>query len=181
MQRIREIVTKAVIGKGKKVFTDTEKITPYNKPTTIIGCWEINHQFKGSEHNNQIVIDGSYDINIWYSYDNDTKTDVIKNTNTYHEVVNMQNDEEVENSEIIIRSLKQPNCTNVEIENGTINYTVEKELGVELVGDVFVKIADNSEDLEDDWNEILDQNPEKIEEEIEEGVQEEFIDDQEIV
>ena len=28
--------------------------------------------------NKTVVITGSYDINIWYSYDNDTKTEVLK-------------------------------------------------------------------------------------------------------
>lgn len=39
----KEIVTKAVIGKGKKVYSDKYTITPEINPTTVLGCWVINH------------------------------------------------------------------------------------------------------------------------------------------
>ena len=73
----KEIVTKAVVGKGKKDYSDTYTVTPDIKPSTVLGCWIINHNFKGYPENGKIIIDGSYDVNIWYSYDNDTKTNVI--------------------------------------------------------------------------------------------------------
>lgn len=43
MPNYKEIVTKAILGKGKKLFTTTNKVTVENKPTTILGCWVINH------------------------------------------------------------------------------------------------------------------------------------------
>ena len=36
------------------------------------------------------------------------------------------------------------------------NYTIEKELGIELVGDIKVKIEANNE--EDPWDEILEES-----------------------
>ena len=87
----KEIVTKAIIGKGKKYYKNTYTIETENEPTTVLGCWVINHKFKGSEVGEKIVVDGSFDVNIWYSYDNDSKTDVIRETNTYNEVINMRN------------------------------------------------------------------------------------------
>lgn len=39
----KEIVTKAVIGKGKKSFSDSYTVTPETIPTTVLGCWVINH------------------------------------------------------------------------------------------------------------------------------------------
>ena len=41
--RYKEIVTKAVIGKGKKQFVDNLSLQVENSPTTILGCWVINH------------------------------------------------------------------------------------------------------------------------------------------
>lgn len=167
MANTREIVTKAVIGKGKKTFTTTKKTKPENIPTTILGCWVINHNFSGVKTGNQIAITGSYDVNIWYSYDNDTKTNVLKEQNTYSEVVNVRPREEsdtaIGNEDIIVRSLKQPSCTKVEIVSDEIVYTIEKELGIELVGDVKVKIQTNDE--EDPWEEIVDEK--ELEEKIE--------------
>lgn len=43
MALFKEIVTKAVIGKGKKIFKDNYTIEIENQPTTILGCWVINH------------------------------------------------------------------------------------------------------------------------------------------
>ena len=90
MANYKEIVTKAVIGKGKKVFTSTNNITLPVEGSAILGCWVINHSFKGTKENDTVKIDGSYDINVWYSYDNNTKTDVIKMTNNYQEIVKVK-------------------------------------------------------------------------------------------
>lgn len=43
MANFREIVTKAVIGKGKKTFSNHYTLVPQEAPTTILGCWVINH------------------------------------------------------------------------------------------------------------------------------------------
>ena len=154
MSNYKEIVTKAVVSKGKKLFTTNHSVIVSN-PSTILGCWVINHNFNGTKSNNNIVINGSYDVNIWYSYDNDTKTDVVKDTNTYHEVVHMRNTDNIDGEEIIVRSLKQPNPLKVDISGNSINYSIEKELGIELVGDVKVKIEANEED--DNWDEIVEE------------------------
>ncbi len=155
MSSYKEIVTKAVIGKGKKLFTTDHVVALKEDASTILGCWVINHNFHGEKVGNQIIISGSYDVNIWYSYDNDTKTDVIKEMQNYREVVRMRNhDEDVTGEQIIVRSLQQPTCSDISISNHEIHYTIEKELGIELVGDVKVKIETNED--EDPWDEIVD-------------------------
>ena len=82
MANYKEIVTKAVISKGKKLFTTNHSIAVTN-PSTILGCWVINHNFKGYPNSGKIVIDGSFDVNIWYSFDGDTKTNVINKKINY--------------------------------------------------------------------------------------------------
>lgn len=177
MPNFREIVTKAVIAKGKKSFTSTHTVTPEVEPSTILGCWIINHEFSGYKNKDSIDINGKYDVNIWYSCLNDTKTDVIKQTNTYNESVVLPQTNRLNlptNEEVIIRSLKQPNCIKAEIVDGKINYTVEKELGIELVGDTKVKVA--VDDMEDMWQDLKDVEPSvKAEKEIEKEVKEDFL------
>ena len=156
MANYREIVTKAVIAKGKKTFVTNDSVSVTNNPSTVLGCWVINHQFSGIKQNNQIIINGSYDVNIWYSYDNDTKTDVVRVTNSYNEIIHMREaNSDALSEEIIVRSLKQPNCIKTEINNNKIDYSIEKELGIELVGDVKVKIETTMD--EDPWEEILEE------------------------
>ena len=179
MANTREIVTKAVVGKGKKVFTTTKSVKPEFIPTTILGCWVINHDFKGTKVGDKIVINGSYDVNIWYSCDNDTKTEVIKDTNKYKEEVNAPTtkEDDIINEEVIIRSLKQPSCIRCDIVNGQIEYTVEKELGIEIVGDVKVKIV--YDENEDPWDTLNDEPQEeeikKVEETIDNEIKEEYL------
>lgn len=43
MASYKEIVTKAVLGKGKKTFVDIYSTVPSCTPTTVLGCWVINH------------------------------------------------------------------------------------------------------------------------------------------
>lgn len=180
MASTREIVTKAVVGKGKKIFTTTKTVTPDCVPTTILGCWVINHNFRGYRNGNKINIEGSYDVNIWYSCSGDTKTEVVRETTKYLEEVSVPktNDTDITNEDIIIRSLKQPSCTRADIVDGNIEYTVQKELGVEIVGDVKVKISYDEE--EDPWEVITDEADEadiqSAEDAIDSQVNEEYLD-----
>lgn len=174
MANYKEIVTKAVISKGKKSFTSEHSLIVENKPSTILGCWVINHNFNGVKNGDTILINGSYDINIWYSYDNDTKTEVVKQTNTYEETVHMRQVEtDTLSEEIIVRSLKQPNCVKIDIDGNTIHYTIEKELGIELVGDIKVKIEASLE--EDPWEDIVEEQ--KLDEVIDKEVKEDYIEE----
>lgn len=172
----KEIVTKAIIGKGKKYYKNTYTIDCEFEPTTVLGCWVINHKFKGSEVGGHIVIDGSFDVNIWYSYDHDTKTTVITKTLPYNETVTVRQRETTDSStkDIIVRSLKQPNCVNAKENGKSISIDIEKELGVEIVGDTKVKVA--IEEDEEPWD-ILDDTEynEKVEKEIDKSVKEEYI------
>lgn len=152
----KEIVTKAIIGKGKKYYKNSYTIETENIPTTVLGCWVINHKFKGSEVGGKIVVDGSFDVNIWYSYDNDTKTTVITQKIPYSESVMVRQRESTDSTvkDIVVRSLKQPNCTNAKENGKSIKVEIEKELGIEIVGDTKVKVA--VEEEEEPWDIIED-------------------------
>ncbi len=171
MTNYKEIVTKAVISKGKRLFSTTNSVEVSN-PSTVLGCWVINHNFSGTKSNNKIIINGSYDVNIWYSYDNDTKTAVIKESNKYSEAINMKRNSDMD-EEVIVRSLQQPSCVKANIEGNKINYTIEKVLGVELVGDIKVKVETNDEDP---WDEIGEEDViESKEENIKANIDDNFI------
>ena len=176
MASFKEIVTKAVIGKGKKYYKNTYSIDTEYEPTTVLGCWVINHKFKGYEENKKITVTGSFDVNIWYSYDNDTKTTVVTKPITYKEVVSVNEKNSTDSEkDIIVRSLKQPNCVNAKENGKSIEFEIEKELGIEVVGDTKVKIA--IEDDEEPWDDIKDEEEiTKIEKEIDNEVKEDFID-----
>ena len=177
MSSYKEIVTKAVVGKGKKYFKNTYTIEATNKPSTVLGCWVINHKFKGYKSGEQIGVDGSYDVNIWYSYENDSKTTVINKQIKYNDIFNVKVKEEADltgDTDIIVRTLKQPTCSKVDIgEDNIITFDIEKELGVEIVGETKMKIA--IEEDEEPWEDLNNEITEDIESEIDKNVKEDFI------
>ena len=170
MSAYKEIVTKAVVGKGKKYYRNTYTVNTETKPNTVLGCWVINHKFSGHEVDGKIEIDGSFDVNLWYSYDNDTKTSVITKNISYKEVVSVQEKQTADSStkDIIVRSLKQPSCLSAKEKDNTIVIEIEKELGVEIVGDTKVKVA--IEEDEEPWDEISEEITDEIEQEISDSI-----------
>lgn len=170
----KEIVTKAVIGKGKKYFKNSYNLLTENNANTILGCWVINHEFNGYVKADKVVIDGTFDINIWYSYDDDKKTAVATKNIAYSEMVSIKTKEgtSLDGSDIIVRALKQPTCGNVKAKDDVIEFDIEKEMGIEVVNDEKVKIA--IEDDDDVWDTIEDDEQEVIEK-IDKEVKEDFI------
>lgn len=168
MSSFKEIVTKAVIGKAKKTNNANFLLTPEEKPNTILGCWVINHSFNGLKgQNGQVVVNGSFDVNVWYSFDDDKKTAVTTKNFSYSDKMNvpLRNDGNMNNaSEIIVRCLKQPTVSNVFIENDQVKLDIEKEMGVEIVGDAKVKVS--VEDDYDDYEEIVDDEVDNVDDVI---------------
>ncbi|MFI3307752.1 MAG: outer spore coat protein CotE [Mycoplasmatota bacterium] len=163
----REIVTKAIVGKGKKILKNSYDIQATQKPSTVLGCWVINHQFKGFKSGEKIGVDGSFDVNIWYSYDDDSKTTVINKKIDYNDLFNIRVKEEFDlstDTEVIVRTLKQPVCSKVLIDGDKISFDVEKELGVEIVGETKVKIS--VEEEEEPWDEVIDEISDEVLKEI---------------
>ncbi len=174
MPNFREIVTKAVIGKAKKTSVNTFNLTPDERPDTVLGCWVINNSFSGANSNGSVIINGAFDVNVWYSYDNDTKTGVTTKRFSYTDKMNVpiKNNSPLDSStEIIVRSLRQPTVTEAKIVNDTVELNIEKELGVEIVGNTKVKVS--VEDFDDDYEELID---EELDNEIN-SINEDYLDE----
>ncbi len=172
----KEIVTKTVIGKGKKTFQNEYELTSLNNVDNVLGCWVINHHIEGKKEGDYIRINGNYDVNIWYSYDNNTKTDVVSDKVNYEEKVRVkirENSELEDSSEVIVRSLKNPTCIDVTSNNNIIKYTISKELGIEIVGDTKIRIPVSNN--EDDYDIIIDEDA--VSEEIDKNVNENYIEE----
>lgn len=157
MSYFKEIVTKAVIGKGKKTTTDTKEVILNEKIDNVLGCWVINHSFSSNIINNGIVVSGNYDVNIWYSYNNNTKTNVIIKNFNYQEPMNIKlkdNGKINSNSEVIVKCLSQPSVTDVDVNDSVISLTIDKQMGIEVIGDALVKVSVDEEPT--DYEEIMD-------------------------
>ncbi len=179
MAYFKEIVTKAVIGKGKKTTTQKYVIRPEETPNTVLGCWIINHRFNGTMSQGNIYVNGNYDVNVWYSYDGDTKTGVASGNFSYSDKMNVpvnSSSKLTNNSEVIVSSLSDPNVVDVSVENGEIQFNVRKEMGIEVVGDTKIRV--NVEDNFDDYAIIDDEEvASEVLEEIDKEINEDYLDE----
>lgn len=142
----REIITKAVCGKGRKKTKDTNYIVPSHRPSSILGCWIINHSYHANKKNKDCVeIHGSYDVNIWYSFKDNSKTEVVSETIKYcDEVILHERDQQCSGNhyDVIAKVAQQPNCLQCHIEKkeNKIAVEVEREFIVKIIGETKVKV-----------------------------------------
>ncbi|MBD2847619.1 outer spore coat protein CotE [Paenibacillus sp. IB182496] len=142
----REIITKAVCGKGRKFATVTHNVSPPHPPSSILGAWIINHQYEAVRSGDGVEVIGTYDINIWYSYDKNSQTDVAKETVSYVENVPLSYLDPKHRSntaEVSAESTQEPNCIEATVDSGgsSVLIRVEREFGVEMVAETKVCVA----------------------------------------
>lgn len=156
----REIITKAVCGKGRKFSKESHSISPSHRPSSILGCWVINHLYNAKKKSEDTVeINGSYDINIWYSFNDNTKTEVVTERVTYTDIIplSVKDDNSINDEyDVFAKVIQQPNCLECKIASSGSKVTVdiEREFIVQIIGDtkIFVKVNPDWEkdDEEDD-------------------------------
>lgn len=145
MGEYREIITKAVVAKGRKFTQSNHTICPKHHPSSILGCWIINHTYEAKKVGKTVEVRGYYDINVWYSFDNNTKTEVVTERVDYKDVIKLKyrDPDCLDDHEVVARVLQQPNCCECVISpNGNkIIVHVEREFLVEVIGETKVCVA----------------------------------------
>jgi spore coat protein E len=161
----REIITKAVCGKGRRFSQSSHNITPAHTPTSILGAWVINNQYEAVKADDGVEVVGTYDINIWYSYDRNTKTDVAKETVSYVEVVPLSyldKKHRPSTAEVSAAAVQEPNCVEASISSrgDYVVIRVEREFQVEMVAETKVCVVvcqggcDDFDDKDVDFAEV---------------------------
>lgn len=157
MNEIREIVTKAVVAKGKKVVNLNQKIVTDILPYSILGCWIINHEFSGTKKDEEVEVKGSFEVNIWYSSKNNTKTDVLRSTIMYVKDIRLvqlvKEYMESNNFDVVCKILKHPTVTNAKILDDSIEVDITFDCLVEVIGETKMQVTVfnevNNIDIED--------------------------------
>lgn len=157
MSQYREIITKAVVAKGRKFTKSSHTICPAHHPSSILGCWIINHKYEAIKVGKKVEIHGSYEINVWYSYNHNTKTEVVTDKVQYTDVVSIRyrDPDSLDDQDVIAKAVQQPNCLEAIISpNGQdILVRVEREFFVEVIGEtkICVAVSPNGR-CEDEWD-----------------------------
>jgi len=112
MSEYREIITKSVVAKGRKFTQSHHTIHPPHRPTSILGCWIINHKYDAKKVGKKVEVCGTFDVNVWYSHHDNTKTSVVIENISYNDVIKLKyrDPDCYDDNEIIARVLQQPNC-----------------------------------------------------------------------
>lgn len=150
----REIITKAVCGKGRKFSQVTHAITPPHKPTSVLGVWLINHQYEAVKSDDGIEVVGTYDINFWYSYDNNSQTEVAKETLSYVEAVPLSyldRNHRKPTAEVFAETTQEPSCVeaNIVTSGNAVRIKVEREFKVEMVAETKVCVLVNENGIDE--------------------------------
>jgi spore coat protein E len=158
MGEYREIITKAVVAKGRKYTKSNHTICPSHQPSSILGCWIINHTYEAKKVGNKVEVRGYYDINVWYSFNKNTKTEVVTERVEYCDVIKLKyrDPDSLDDQDVIARVMQQPNCMECVISsNGDkIIVHVEREFIVEVIGETKVIVAvypDKCDSEDEDW------------------------------
>jgi spore coat protein E len=111
----------------------------------MLGAWIINHQYEAVKSGDGIEVLGTYDINVWFSYDKNTKTDVAKETVSYVEVVPLTNVDpnyRKNTEEVFVQATHEPNCIEASVaSDGSVLVRVEREYQVEMVAETKVCVV----------------------------------------
>lgn len=134
---IREIIAKAICAKGKKRFVKEHLLCPDHRPEDILGYWVGNHHYSAKSFHDCVVINGRYDVTVWYSYEDHSKTDLCKKTFDYSEQIALG---EVEgrlekDEEVLVCERLEPRCNSIKIAGENIKLGIETAFTVEIVGE----------------------------------------------
>jgi spore coat protein E len=156
VKRLRQIVTKAVIAKGKKRTESSETLRPPNTPTSILGCWVINHHYSAKKVGKYVEVSGKYDVNVWYAYNNHSKTAVYTETIHYKDRIKLhyRDEEIIDSDEVHVKVLQQPNCIEAIInqKGDSFNIVIEREFLVEVIGETKIVVSVHPIEFEEEWH-----------------------------
>lgn len=154
MSNIREIVTKAVVGKGKQTIQSQVIVAPVDAATKVLGCWIINHHYGAFVVDDHVEIRGTFDVHVWHAHHGDHETSVVKRIVDYVEEIPMKmKPGEVlhETTELKTICSKYPTCTSLEIiADGQVKVGVAKEFIVDAIGETKLRIQ-VTQLIDEDW------------------------------
>ena len=143
---LKEIVTKAVVSKGKIVDTNEIQLSVDTSVNKAIGCWIINHNYLSVVEGDKVYASGYYDVHVWCATNNSSDTILVKETIEYRdEFVLDNNNFDKENSDYRMYCIEYPSCTNLQLLNNKVLISIKKGLAIDIIGEskLLVQVSDN--------------------------------------
>lgn len=184
MSEFREIYVKAVCGRSRHAFHDTNILHTEWAVDEILGCRVTNHQFAGTMTSAGAQIHGHYDVHVWFTHSGGQNTTVLTKTVDYTRAVSFEElgiaQDECEEPEATVRLTHGPICSDGILVGGSaIQITVDVGYLVEVVGNTKLCVKHYpgacGDDDKKDYIDLLD------EEQFDEAFLEDFEDEEDLV
>lgn len=144
MSEIREIVTRAVVSKGKKVIRINCLVPIEQNADKILGCYVTDNKINVELLDNKVKVEGSFEINVWYLNNENNTTNIAKTTLTYDESIKVRKiicETIGTNFDVVTCLLQEPTCTNAELCNDGIKVDVLLEVLAEVIGETKMMVT----------------------------------------
>lgn len=140
MKNYRHIITKAIIGHGKKKLENKAIVSLPQRPNRILGCWIVNHHYQVKKGNKEVELIGQFEVNIWYAYGGSKKTAVHAEAIHYKGLVPISYDAKpVSREDVYVKSIDDPECETVEIDDdGKVCVETKHWVHVEVIGETAI-------------------------------------------
>ncbi len=138
---IREIYTKAIVAKGKKLSRYSYTLCLNHVPDEILGCTIMNHCYKASMQKEKPQILGTFDIHLWYRLGYESH--VEKHTIQYVDDMQVSKKEQrelYEHDHVQSRCLTQPKYLSLDYKEQEVYVEVEKEMLLEITGETCIRV-----------------------------------------
>lgn len=128
----REIITKAVIAKGRKRATLTDQLSLKVQADGILGAWVTNHKINTAiSVEGYVEVTGQFDIDVWYSYQSNQVTEVLRATIRYSEQIAVTSigGEALGEEEVRVDVTLYPRCREATLQSKGNEIRIEVEIG----------------------------------------------------
>lgn len=148
----REIIVKTLMGKGKLSLEESKEISLNEIASKTLGCWIINHRYEATLNDKEVSLNGTYDVQLWYATDNDSKTNVYYETIPFSGIFTMSyRSLESLSDDILLKVhvIKYPTACKMElVEENKVRIFIESEYLVDTFQDAILSIETLEEDNE---------------------------------
>ena len=140
---LKEILTRAVLSKGKVETISEESVMVKKEANKLIGCWIINSNYLTIVENSTVYLEGTYDVHLWYALNEDKDTVIEKKTIMYKDVFEFDGKFNPDEAEYKLYCVEYPHCSNMVLEGDIAKITVEKKFAIDTIGETKLMVEVN--------------------------------------
>lgn len=143
MGTVRQIIAKAVCASGNRRFVRTHVLKPDHCPEEILGCRVGSHHYTARSFEKSVVINGDYDVTMWYTFQEGARTNLIKQSFKYTATVPVEEAEGrlERDEEVLVTEQVEPTPTAWRIAGENLEVEVETVFTVELLGEAKLTVV----------------------------------------